>query len=501
MEPAAKRSRLAVDDPEDAGSDARRSEASIGDLSDELLALVFSFLPLEKAWPLRRVCKAWREIIQVPLFRRLGVSTSKPAHLLQLHAALLGSSSVRLDHVSLSLRADGLSQADAFGLWGGALGVLSAIASQHAGRGPKTVLVDYRFLKSLSDDVVPVESFVSAALLALRPPRADGAAKPAALQRLQLRVSIETKKQQTSADALRSALAPFSNLRSLELPKGWLSFKGAEAGVLAECCPRLRCLTMTPREADAVARLAPLPLERLDISGSDEADVGGSLAALAAGAAGRTLKRLRSNDNPWSRHHFNGDDLRAIALFPELETLKKIHVSDDVSREDVAALGAAPKLRELTLLFESEGEAGFFLYGLADAVRASRSLDELNLVNKAPEGTDAAALTECLTAAADVLEYIWLHVERPLTAGEVAALAACARSRDIYGEIKSHLDSSADLLALEGLRGAVDDDLLKVTVATDDPLLHKAAEGVLRSWAEFVHVQYPKSESEDDSDD
>eukprot|EP00741_Cyanophora_paradoxa_P023793 tig00021621_g22982.t1 len=497
MEPAAKRSRLAP--AENAGSDAKRVEASIGDLSDELLAHIFSYLYMEDAWRFRRVCKAWRKIIQVSVFRKLSIGFDVPSHLSDL-ATLLRSSSVQLNDVDLSPTTRGLSQADAFALWGNALGVLSAIASQHAGRGPKNVSLSY-FLSlvdvNVGASVVSLESVASAAeslflapLAALRPPRKNGSDAPAALEQLFLTVAfhapedIEQRLLKGIADTtLRSALAPFSNLWRLELPTGWLVLGGAQAAVLAECCPRLAKLTMTASEAAAVASLAPLPLEELELYGYPfDIDIGGSLSALAAGAAGRTLERLSGQCN-----EINGGDLRAVARFPELRIFEHFLVNDDVAREDVAALGSAPELRELELRFESDGDAAPFLYGLADAVRASRSLDKLSLSLKAPDGTDPAAIADFATAAAGVLRTIHYRVNRALTAEEVTALASCNRVRcDVLCPIRS----IADLFALEGLRGT--SKCFQIIMHTDDPLLCSAAKGVLSTWLNaegYVFIQ------------
>eukprot|EP00741_Cyanophora_paradoxa_P023796 tig00021621_g22985.t1 len=459
MARSAKRRRL----EESVKGNMKRVESSISDLSDELLAHIFSFISLEEAWPLRRVCKAWRKVIQVSL----------------------KSSSVQLSNVALSFITLKRSQADAFGLWGNAVGVLSAIASQHAGRGPTNVSLDYslnRFEENFSNESLAsaAESFVLAPLAALKPSSRTGSDAPAALEELSLFVEIlgqpenEQPLHQEIADTtLRTALAPFSNLQSLELPTGWFLLGGAQAAVLAECCPRLTKLTMTAYEAAAVASLAPLPLEELMLSGHPfDIDIGGSLTALAAGAAGRTLERLSGQC-----YEINGDDLRALARLPELRDFKSFHVNDDVSREDVAALGAAPKLRDLSLLFESQGEAAPFLYGLADAVRASRSLKELSLELHAANGTDPAALADFVGASAGILQSIIYGVKRALTAEEVAALAACTR---VHGFVTCALDGIADLFALQGLRGTR--NRIEVSMLTGDPLLRGVANGVISTW-------------------
>eukprot|EP00741_Cyanophora_paradoxa_P023791 tig00021621_g22980.t1 len=516
MEPTAKRSRLT----KNAESDAKRVEASIGDLSDELLAHIFSYLYMEDAWRCRPVCKAWLKVIQVSSFLHLGsprFGFDVPSHLSDL-AVLLRSSSaaVQLSDVDLSLGTDGLSQADAFGLWGNALGVLSAIASQHAGRGPKDVSLCFALSVSegvreeTSECVVPMaalasaaESFVVAPLAALKPPSRHGSDAPAALEELSLDVKLRAPQEiqqrllkGIADNTLRSALAPFSNLRSLELPTGWLLFGRAQAAVLAECCPRLAKLTMTASEAAAVASLAPLPLEELMLSGHPfDIDIGGSLTALAAGAAGRTLKHFSG-----SRNEINSNDLRAVAIFPELRDFKNFQVNDDVSREDVAALGAAPKLRELVVFFEGNEDATAFVAGLADAVRASRTLEELSVYRTAPEGTDPAALADFVGASAGVLREFRYRLDRALTAPEVAALAACT---GLSGAVDCVICRSADLLALEGLRGT--SHHFRVQMQTDDPLLCSAAQGVLSTWLNargepIATVSLAAGDDDDDDD-
>eukprot|EP00741_Cyanophora_paradoxa_P023795 tig00021621_g22984.t1 len=142
MERLAKRSRVV--ELEDRCSEAEGAEAGFERLSDELLAHIFSFIPLNVAWRLRSVCKAWREIIQVSIFPRLEMSTKNAAHLSEL-AALFSKSPVqlKLEDVSLALQTDGLAGNEALDLWGSALEVLSALTSKHARRGPKAVDLSY----------------------------------------------------------------------------------------------------------------------------------------------------------------------------------------------------------------------------------------------------------------------------------------------------------------------------------------------------------------------
>eukprot|EP00741_Cyanophora_paradoxa_P023790 tig00021621_g22979.t1 len=455
MERPEKRKRFSIRELEDRCSEAEGAEAGFERLSDELLAHVFSFIPLNVAWRLRSVCKAWREIIQVSIFPNLDMSTKNAAHLSEL-AALFSKSSVqlKLENVSLALQTDGLSDDESFDLWGSALEVLSALTSKHARRGPKVVDLSYSTLPidDRLDNADPAHSLVLAVLVALRPLRKKGPDASAPLQKLHLKLSVpDFEQMDISSSTFRAFLAPFSNLTSMELPTDWLPIGRAQAAVLAECCPRLACLTMTPASANAVARLAPLPLERLTICDYTD-DLRGSLTALSAGRAGETLKYI-STDSKIPFPRVNREDLRAMARFPELLCLQRVGVSEDVSREDVAALGAAPKLSTLVICFAGDVDATPFLWGLADAARASRSIKKLSLFLEAPSTVDPAALKDCLTAASRVLYLLELHVKRPLTAGEVFALAGCRRA-DFSSRITCRLDSSADLLALDRLRGA-----------------------------------------------
>eukprot|EP00741_Cyanophora_paradoxa_P023808 tig00021622_g22997.t1 len=190
-------------------------------------------------------------------------------------------------------------------------------------------------------------------------------------------------------------------------------------------------------------------------------------------------------------YKFNGEDLRAVARLPELRSLEGFKIDDDVSREDVAALGAAPKLGWLDIRFRrAAGSAAPFIAGLADAVRASRSFKDLSLVLDAPGGTDPAALADFVAVASRVPDHrLNLFIRRPLAAEEVAALAACSSPWRV--EIRCFLDSGADLLVLEGLRGL--NAHLNMHVGTDDALLYSAAKGVLSGWRQDVKVYYPKN--------
>eukprot|EP00741_Cyanophora_paradoxa_P021713 tig00000241_g20958.t1 len=483
MKRPSKRRRVVADA---AGEPEQQAPASpIELLSDELLGEIFSHLQMEEAWRLRSVCKAWDQIIRSTAYRKLFLCCRKPQPLSALANLLKESTTTvqpQLEGVSLFLKPSGLSEEDSREMWSNALAAVDLFCSPES--------------NSAWTDVIPLDSLILAPLLALRPPRKDGLDVPAALEELELGVGhgrpYPDHTPRIPVSTLRSALAPFSNLRCLHLRSSipdWVPLGEAQAAVLAECCPCLTSLLITPINTDAVRRLAPLRLESLEIFGPSLA---GSLSVLSEGEAGKTLKELRC---AWPYHftQINGDDLRSVARFPQLQLLRNFCIGSDVTIADAAALGAAPNLKKVRICHTADKDPASFLSGLTAAVRSSRSLKSLGLMLGAPAETNPAAVAGFITAASPALQELRMRLWRPLVAEEVAALAS---RQDLEGAVESFVNGMDDLLALEVFR---ESDLdFRIRVGTDDPALYSVAEGVFRGWCsrhygEEFTAYYPKS--------
>eukprot|EP00741_Cyanophora_paradoxa_P021715 tig00000241_g20960.t1 len=504
MKRPSKRRRVAADA---AGEPEQQAPASpIERLSDELLGEIFSHLQMEEAWRLRSVCKAWDQIIRSTTYRKLYLCCSEPEQLSALIQLLKQAMATdQLEEVSLALEPSGLSEEDSREMWSNALAVLSVVANEHAGRGPRHISFTYYPKPNFAwTDVVPVDSLVLAPLLALRPPPKDGLDAPSALEEIHLAVRYGVANPdhtpQIPIAALRSTLAPFSNLRHFDLryfTHDWPALGEAQAAVLAECCPQLTSLSITPVNADAVRRLAPLRLEKLALSGPLHA---GSFSALAEGEAGKTLKDLRCTwDDSFTQ--INGEDLRSVARFPQLQLLTNFCIGSDVMYADVAALRAAPNLKKVRISHRADRDPVPLLCGLTTAVRSSRSLESLGLMLEAPADTNSATVAGFITAASTsrVLQELEFRMRlwRPLTAEEVAALRGCDELGGTF-TVECFLDSPSDLLALEAVRGMNNICKIHISVATDDPALFSVAKGVLCGWCNPVEgrefsAYHPKS--------
>eukprot|EP00741_Cyanophora_paradoxa_P010526 tig00000158_g10178.t1 len=489
------------------GAAADFAPASIHGLSEDLLTKIFASLSVKHAWPLRGVCRLWRGVIERAPFSELKLRSFGPFRL-EAFSTLVraGKCNAGFESYGCYVSNDWYSctsvaraRKTLFGVLEAGLDFLATITRHHATGGPKKACfilepAPGRTAEAVADTRIR-DAVLLGALAALHPPAtsATGAGGVSPLEELQLGLRLRFKierRDSTSAAALRTALAPFSNLKCLILEEALGEISEEHAAAFAECLPRLAKLTFEPTSAAAAARLASLPLEELHLlSGSAAAAPhrNGVLAALAGGEAARSLQRISSmktdievSGSSWI---LSSEDLRALARFSRLESLSGFHVDERASSQDVAHLGAPPVLRTLELLHNPRDTDGAsFLEGLATAARDSSCLESLSFdLNVAAPAASSAALADCISAASGVLMRVGMYLERPLTAGEVAALASCSKSERLL--IESTLSEVGDILVLQGLRPlTIANRGLSLALSTQDPAVYSAAWGILKSW-------------------
>eukprot|EP00741_Cyanophora_paradoxa_P005312 tig00000870_g5151.t1 len=522
----------------------------------ELLARVLSFLPFEKAWRLRGVSKLWRSAAEGAECEtvKLGgsrIASSKPdaagKSLAELNAftALAKKKDLRrhmrsacIDiyagpHLSLSEEGEDREEEAArartavLRLVAAACGALAAItpsaeilASSSAEQLPSpwrqqrdlevTLFLDDPSNDDL-DEIFPAsedlaQSFVLGVLSALRPLPAGAAPRPAAAPASpaeSLKIDVfrddDTWRPWTpDADVLRTFLAPFSKLRALELGYDACKITAAAAAAIAECCSRLSAINLQPSDAEAIGELAALPLERLIVNLAPRTRFSGSIARLGAGRAAQTLEDI------WVEyvdrtHEIGSDDLRALPRFLKLESFRTVLLdADHVSRDDVACLGAVPKLRELHLRVPrgAADSVTAVLRGLADALRASPSLHivHLNVPSANPDGPE---LTD-LVSAASRLKHLRLKIDvgRALTAAEAETLASLRVRARAEVSVSCTAATLADVLAFQVLvrapereveqRGkhfrSVSTSMTTFHVAVPDDGVREIAQSLVAAW-------------------
>eukprot|EP00741_Cyanophora_paradoxa_P001911 tig00000523_g1851.t1 len=316
-----------------------------------------------------------------------------------------------------------------------------------------------------------VSAFLLGMLRALRPVDPDGAAggSGSGLQSLKLGflpldcAYTYTEQQPLPwppADELRAALAPFGDLRSLDL---W--FPGAAVGAetaaaIVAACPLLRSVSFRPcpMESPAVfielGRLAHLrKLVVLLRNYWESRRCAGGIAALAAGPAGASLRRIafyhciRVYDCNWFPRRrpealaeswcLSDDDLLALGHLPALESASPLLIDAGVGGVDAAsilALGRAEGLRELALEFQmgaapaDPDRALEALEALGGALEGLPRLASLKLklvvgVAYLENADDFAALFRS-PGVSRALAELELHVPRDVGEAEAAAVAA-----------------------------------------------------------------------------
>eukprot|EP00741_Cyanophora_paradoxa_P021876 tig00021374_g21116.t1 len=302
-------------------------------MPDALLGGVFRALGLRESWLLRGVCRRWRRVVEEtewPGFEMWrdenGHEPDRGAH--ETAAALVEDRRLRLGGgAGVVLGPDWRELAAACRLLaafarsrsrsaaaGGSRGAAPAAAPAPATApllrevvvrvlGPE-YMDEHGFAEGYGPDFL--SAYLLGALGALRPqdtePEAEGA--PAPLEGLHLSLANARRSPLSiilppPAAELRAALAPFGGLRSLSLcfPALDNGMPPEVATAIAAACPLLRSLGLRPKdgsESAALAALAPLArLERLALAfRCQRGEVSEGVAALAAGPAGRSLRRL-----------------------------------------------------------------------------------------------------------------------------------------------------------------------------------------------------------------
>eukprot|EP00741_Cyanophora_paradoxa_P019640 tig00021135_g18958.t1 len=483
------------DDPE-----PQTSSGALGALPDALLGNVFDSLGLPASWPLRRVCRRWRRVIEeiqwaafeLRIRPRRGIADvlraareacpGAPQRQLAASAseapeqssdrvcgasaaaasALFEQRKLRLGggaSVAVRLELEPDSKDGAQQLLEEAHGLLAAVARGCSGGagGPREVTVEL-LLAGEGGGGEGGEGFLRASLLgALRALRPPGGRPCAAAWRASA---------WPAPDELRAALAPFAGLRSLCLcfpPDDPGAGPGAAAAI-AGACPLLRdlCLSADFDEiAEVAAALAALAgLERLCLAwpGSNGLfDVTGALAALADGPAGPALRSLEFL--PQAGLHREGEFPARQAADEEAEGpgSQPLAIVGDAA---FAALGRMPRLESLGPLCvdpdQLEPEAVVALGG-------ARGLREASLVFTGSADPDReAAVPRALAAALSALPRLHrlaLDINCFCAgAADVLALLECEAARRALARLELSLDrpleeaEAAALVALPALR-------------------------------------------------
>eukprot|EP00741_Cyanophora_paradoxa_P002523 tig00000076_g2447.t1 len=495
---------------------AAAAMSTLDALPDAVASGVFKTLGPGVSWPLRSVCRRWRQVIEEtewPSFELRTDEENSAGSAPSRHdaaMALVKKRKMRLgDGASVSLGA-GWREVEA------ACGLLAALVRGGGGGGsgaapaqPREVA--FRVLaseKGAEEDGYGedfLSRFVLGALRALRPP--GGA--PSRLEGLHFclwnGVYAYMRRNPLAlppGNELRAALSPFGKLRSLTL-----YFQAVQKGVtpeaaaaVAAACPLLRSLSFRPdfdSESAALAALAPLAhLERLALLFDRGVLVdasGGGFRAIADGAAGRSLRTLffldegavqRSDAFPrlsdvvapqsvdFDFVYLPEAAVRAVLRLPRLERLEPLRFNlGNWSPETVRALGGAACLRELFLhVDDGRAAATAARSALAGALSALPSLSVLRIVLHATS-TSPGEVAALLSSAQRALSDLDLTLLRPLSEAEAEAIAALPALRRLrvapvldsmsstalrFYEILARLDPKIDtctVVAMSGIAG------------------------------------------------
>eukprot|EP00741_Cyanophora_paradoxa_P009783 tig00000147_g9479.t1 len=375
------------------------ARAAFDALPDAVIADVFKQLGLRASWPLRRVCRRWRRVVEETEWASfdLRVRTKRIKHVSDGVSALFKKRKLRLSAgASVALRPElEVGASRDLELWDivGAVGdVLAAISVTHRGHNqaqPREVVVE--FLEGDADlfdeyacavDDLFMQLYVLSVLAAYSYRLRDVGGTVSGLHSLSIGLSSRREALPgsdrrmhfpSSADGeLGAALAPFRELRSLDLFfHNSAGIPPETAAIIAAACPLLRSITICPlifAANEVLAALAPLAhLEELAVvwpSNCGLHDFNHGVAALACGAAGASLRKIafvaeaglhkdggfpkRSADPPVEApaEVFAGG-LRALGLMPNLESIGPlIFKARELDPEEILALGCVASLRE-----------------------------------------------------------------------------------------------------------------------------------------------------------
>eukprot|EP00741_Cyanophora_paradoxa_P004474 tig00000806_g4343.t1 len=470
----------------------RRDNGTFDALPDAILGNVLRALGLSECWPMRRVCRRWKRVVEetdwasVALYLK-GVEGCDAAleRLEERRLRLSSGASVRvflqvdfydvwtMDYSTIAQRVSGASAA--------ACRLLEVIAHKHTGpAGLREIAVELVSTQSIAlqlyhfgDNFLP--AYVIGVLEALRPANGSAPAAASALESLAIGLASgdgggfysfhwcgNNGLPWPSAVDLRLALAPFGKLRSLTL-----GFNSADAGAspeaaasIAAACPRLRSLGFAPQKESVdgvLAALAPLEqLEELVVMGSVFSEAG--LAALADGAAGKSLREISfsASTSLWKRRvqprtlrwldpscntgSFRGPVLLALGRMPKLESVGPLSMSSMLLPDEVRELGRIASLRKLSLRFNGLGtRTGGWnpanLRVLRDALSSLPCLEELDLglQNHVGFPDDVVAFLGSAGVRRALTDFVLVHEDdRPLAEAEAEAIVALPALRRLH---------------------------------------------------------------------
>eukprot|EP00741_Cyanophora_paradoxa_P022207 tig00021435_g21437.t1 len=285
--------------------------------------------------------------------------------------------------------------------------------------------------------------------------------------------------------ALFSPLA--SSLASLSLPP-LLPLHAEQCGALAAALPRLRSLSLALAGDDdsALEPLAPLAaLEELTLHGPPDLYFGPGLAALSAGPAGRSIRRVARGAE--AHELWCGPvGVEALSAMHGLRSLSiearaLVHLWD--TEEDAAAAGGAERTRGAALL-----------RGLAAAVGRLPALNSLHVAFYLPDerglvsGPAAATLARAGSRALRWWSYVQ-HAARPLSVDEAAALASCPHLEYVaVGNVVRREEDLRGYALLRGVRLRCPAARLELYVRAP-PALEPHASAVLRRWLPGARVR------------
>eukprot|EP00741_Cyanophora_paradoxa_P001123 tig00000459_g1083.t1 len=414
----------------DAESAPATAPAPFDLIDDHVLTRVLDSAGFAAAWRARAVARRWRAAFDTLdwgeiEFARGAARRKWPPAALDRLAGLVAGGGVRLrDGCALSVWVEPTS--GRLETCRALTGLLSAAAGRAALRSVDLTL----------DFGLPerhFRRFLGAALDALRP---SGGRLAALAVRSGAHAQGSTILR---AGDLRDALAPFPGLTSLSLSRS-CRLDDSATKAIAAALPRLRRLETALWSEAALAGLAPVPLEYLGLHGDALLSLGTGLADLAAGPAARSLRELRllpdglllSQPLP-AMHNIDAAGVRALAALPCLErVVGRLSPGYDVTGDDLARLGSAPRLEHLEVRLHSYPEEDFVsgqLRGLARAAASSRTLRTLDVAigngRRPQRGVDPAALEALLESARGRLRDLIAACARPLAPREAAALGRC----------------------------------------------------------------------------
>eukprot|EP00741_Cyanophora_paradoxa_P014718 tig00020816_g14196.t1 len=474
-------------------------------LPDSILAIAFGTLGARGSWPLRGVCRRWRQLVEEMEWKELdlrimGCNQATRADSNDALCALSAAFETRklrlAEGASFSLRPE-LSRAAVVNVrpdggasvaaarqshrrtLEGACSVLEAVARSHAGpRQPREVLVELcrgnpdPFVRGGGEDSRFLIDFLLGVLRALRPYPPGGAAS--GLRSLSFAVTSDDKTfygasarmPWPEAADLRAALAPFGGaLRSLVLFFGELDAGATPeiAAAIADACPLLTSLSLRPNDKAGslvlgqLARLGGLEHLSLISAQAPSVSLGDGVAALARGPAGRELRSLRLVEGTlYATGEFSKRREKAGRPGPSLAAPQDIEVDRLADPAALLALGRAAKLREAAFELSSfsliPSVNAPALRHLAAALSCLPLLEsfslKLDFLVADPE--DVVAFLRSAGARRALVE-LDLQVFRQLEEAEAAAMATLPALQRL--RVSSALASPASVRAFEVLAG------------------------------------------------